>query len=600
MKKQCIFQAYLPQNQVVDSRHENCHDRFEEKRVFTKCNETGLWEAYDANVLYACESRYVIEYRLLKNIFCYMCNPSQHFHETTVGECNVTGQWAPYDEELEQACLYLPQSPSTRPYRNIFCYLCNRPNVTNEQFVDVSSSITEFAINSNDFHYQYNVTVNEFDMNFFSYFIHERIRLDKQLGEEVHYALSVDTIRTQDNTVLNLTGLLHHEIALLDPQSLKIGVCEMRKTILPPNYDFPCSCNISCFFNKNERCCADLAIELRTSCYNRLELTEIEGYSKVPGGYLVIDMCYQEVTFEIYKGRCQTKTDGDIYSSLPVNIAGETISYNNLYCVICNQDSKQFIDKLNGLSYLWSKSLFDAIDDFRSSSASYEPWDLEIICPQYLDYSHYLLLGEVIETARNSDCRIQYINSLKKSASCDLRGQYKCSELSNWTYAGNDIEWACNNLITVYPDFVPVEIMVPTSILKESQEKQYRDTVSRNDVYQNLYCALCKPVQNFSTKFITSCNVTGLWQKYDHVEESLCHSLPTIYYYYPFKNRYCVDCNGIKYLFDSLDAPDDTIPSYDPIPGVTWFPVLRNLFSVSDDKLSYTSNKENCGAKSEV
>ena len=600
-EKQCIFQAYLPQNQLVDSRHENCYDRFEEKRVFTKCNETGLWEAYDVNILYACESSYVVEYRLFKNIFCYMCNPSHLFHKTTVGKCNVTGQWAPYDEELEQACLHLPHSPSTRPYKNIFCYLCNRPNVTNEQFVDVSSSITEFAINSANFLYQYNITVNEFDLNFFSDFIKERIRLDKQLGEEVHKALSVDTIRTHDNTVLNLTRLLHNEIALY-PRSL--GVCEMRKTILPPNYDFPCSCNISCLFNENPQpifhCCADLAIELRTSCHNRLELTAIEGFSKVPGGYLVIDTCYQEVTFEIYKDRCQTKTDGDIYSSLPVNLAGETISYNNLYCAICNQDSKQYIDKLNGLSYLSnnrSKTVFDAIDDFRSSSTSYEPWDLEIICPQYLDFVHYLLLGEVIEIARKSDCRIKYINSLKKSASCDSRGQYECSELSNWTYADSDIEWACNNFVTVYPELFPIDMAIPTYLSEEldlSPEKIYRHV--KNKVYQNPYCALCKPVQNFSTKFIASCNVTGLWQKYDPVEESLCHSLPTIYYYYPFKNRYCVDCNGIKTMIEAFRGPEGTIPSYDPIPGVTWFPVLRNLFSVSDDKLSYTSNKENCGA----
>ena len=598
-EKQCIFQAYLPRNQLVDSRSENCYDRFEETSMFTKCNETGLWKAYDANILYACESRYVVEYRLFKNIFCYMCNPSRHYQNATVGKCNVTGQWKAYDAELEHSCLLLPHSPSTQPYKNIFCYLCNRPNITNEPFVDVSSSITEFAINGTNFNYQYNVTVNEFDLEFFSYFIQERIRLDARLGEEDLKVFSVDTIKTPDNSVLNLTRLLHQEIALY-PRDL--GVCEIRKTILPPDYDFPCSCHISCVFNNSreprDHCCADLAIELRTSCLNRLELTTIERFKKVPGGYLVIDLCYQEVTIKIYQDRCQKRTNGDIFSSLPVNIAGEKISYSNLYCVMCNQDSKQYIDKLNDIynqSYNRNKTVFDTIDEFRSSSASFEPWDLEIICPQYLDYSHYLLLGDVIDTARKSDCRIQYINSLTMSTACDPRGHYKCSELSDWTYAGNDVEWACKNLVTVYPELLPIGIKIPSSLSEEldvSPEKNYRRF--KHKVYQNPFCALCEPVQNFSTKFISSCNETGLWHKYDHVVESLCHSLPTIYYYYPFKNWYCVICNGITHGMQAFQGHVGKIPSFDPIPGVTWFPVLRNLFSVSDDKHSSTSNKEKC------
>ena len=47
-EKLCIFQAYLPRNMLVDSRPENCFDNYEEKSVFTKCNETGMWQAYDA------------------------------------------------------------------------------------------------------------------------------------------------------------------------------------------------------------------------------------------------------------------------------------------------------------------------------------------------------------------------------------------------------------------------------------------------------------------------------------------------------------------------------------------------------------------------
>ena len=100
----------------------------------------------------------------------------------------------------------------------------------------------------------------------------------------------------------------------------------------------------------------------------------------------------------------------------------------------------------------------------------------------------------------------------------------------------------------------------------------------------------------FSTKFITACNMTGLWGHVDPIIESRCLNLPTIYYFYPFKNIYCVKCNGIGDNSKGGPVQVPTIPSYARIPWVTWFPVLRNLFSVSSDKeQTGTSYDTKCG-----
>ena len=89
--------------------------------------------------------------------------------------------------------------------------------------------------------------------------------------------------------------------------------------------------------------------------------------------------------------KCKEKK-GDIFSTLQKNEVGEKIAYKNLYCAICNFESKYYEDKLNGLVDLTdvinkTYSINDSIDNFGSSNGLYDPWDLEFVCPQYLDFS---------------------------------------------------------------------------------------------------------------------------------------------------------------------------------------------------------------------
>ncbi|KAJ8313133.1 hypothetical protein KUTeg_009316 [Tegillarca granosa] len=89
-----------------------------------------------------------------RNKYCAECNGVQHFtnwmldidcvdfadfnyyqhfqKQETVVECNVTGLWEPSDPVLESACRYYRHTHTTFPYKNIFCYFCNRNNAVVE------------------------------------------------------------------------------------------------------------------------------------------------------------------------------------------------------------------------------------------------------------------------------------------------------------------------------------------------------------------------------------------------------------------------------------------------------------------------------------
>ena len=112
------------------------------------------------------------------------------------------------------------------------------------------------------------------------------------------------------------------------------------------------------------------------------------------------------------------------------------------------------------------------------------------------------------------------------------------------------------------------------------------------------FCGLCEPIYNFTTDFIDDCNVTGLWRSYKYKadDEMKCKFLPQIFYYYPFKNFYCMRCNGIGCSHTSTRTSPYTVEPYHRIPGVNWFSITRNLFSVSQTERTsqYMYDEHHC------
>ena len=207
------------------------------------------------------------------------------------------------------------------------------------------------------------------------------------------------------------------------------------------------------------------------------------------------------------------------------------------------------------------------------------------------------MFGDLLKTAHESMCLVSYINKAKKSQVCDFREIVSCNTNLSWTDADNETEWACNNVLT-YPKFYATFIYGPMpSEFNFDWSKTYRqnDSIFHPIHYTNVFCALCDPIQNFTTNFISKCNVTGMWTTYNVGDEMKCNFLPEIFYYYPFKNLYCALCNGMQWGRPPEVSPTTNVLPYDRIPGVNWFSITRNLFSISpEEDIHYEYDVHQC------
>ena len=175
-ERKCILQAYrqYDDNNTIQTPH--CRSENQSVNIISKCNETGNWITYDANIEHACESEFYGAYGVFKNVFCYICNPPEYQQNGVIEQCNITGQWDASDVEMERACTELPESLSTRPYKNVFCYLCNRPKSRLTQFADVQGFITdEYIIKHDNFNYEYEFTIREYNMRYFLHHLNQII-----------------------------------------------------------------------------------------------------------------------------------------------------------------------------------------------------------------------------------------------------------------------------------------------------------------------------------------------------------------------------------------------------------------------------------------
>ena len=126
IKHQCSI-SYIP-GQSLSDKVKPC----KESLLINKCNVTGTWEQYNRNVEYAC-GRLNNPLPPYRNIFCYMCNPPKMSQFVPIHNCNVTGLWEKRDENIDISCKNGGYSSATYPYKNIYCFMCN---------VDVSTFLT--------------------------------------------------------------------------------------------------------------------------------------------------------------------------------------------------------------------------------------------------------------------------------------------------------------------------------------------------------------------------------------------------------------------------------------------------------------------------
>lgn len=128
-------------SELLDYRHESrCTVSYEHRNCGKWCSKnqpiTSCSSGANSSLEYACQNYnvppYEVEYYnkmnnsfLLNypNIFCAMCNNTKT--GLSIGSCNVTGDWDKYNEQIEQKCLLLPHVDYHKPFKNIFCKICN-------------------------------------------------------------------------------------------------------------------------------------------------------------------------------------------------------------------------------------------------------------------------------------------------------------------------------------------------------------------------------------------------------------------------------------------------------------------------------------------
>ena len=553
--QQVIDQAYIKECTIrFKPSQSNIRVLTPEPRVYyNKCNMTGFWGEFDSDIRDACESTYTLRYKLFKNIFCYMCNPTRRINTDIIDRCNETGLWNPYDREVEESCQTFEQIDGRYPFSNIFCCFCNRNNYDTELHQDVSTKINEnqFAFREGVL-FIYDISVNYFKLPFYKTLVFPQNRNNNNMTSSM-------------SDPFNMTNVLMKAYAR-NPSSP--GLC--NENILPPDVVkianqrwTSCSCDPGSFFNYITPC-LDISLSYPITCVSHV--VQFGFQLKTPEEfYIVTNGCYQHENTSVVNDRCKGNIK-DAYTSLPVIDTISKIQYKNFDCYVCNKFQNPEV-KNNFVDYI-------------SKNDYFVPVTVRIICNDtYVDFSRYLFIHQGIETAMLSNCRISFINSrgMQRCMKSDTALR-KCNQTGHWSVLDPDVQWLCENLS---------EGSLPLT-----------SGIYGGNLCKNMYCSMCNPVR-IQREIISSCNATGVCPRiYDNFTEPGCEIFPTVQDYIPFKNQFCLNCNTYP-CWTYYSPPDTTeVASLGPcvlepfscaclgagcvaptdIPGVK----IRNLFRVSE------------------
>lgn len=208
LEKECTI-SYVPAD-ILSAMVKPCRNR----HLINKCNVTGTWRQQNKDIEYACQAL-KNPFPPYKNIFCYMCNPPELQATDSIDSCNMTELWTEYDSDLEIACRNGRYSLITHPYKNIYCYRCN---------IDV------FEILQNKNSFSVEVSAN----NSFTYYIYNFIE-SKQISCKRYYRkwkYRVDcrfpiALSRLNNNISNLILLLGEAdgCSIETNQNIKYDIC---------------------------------------------------------------------------------------------------------------------------------------------------------------------------------------------------------------------------------------------------------------------------------------------------------------------------------------------------------------------------------------
>ena len=531
----------------------------------SRCNVTGLWKDYDADIEWACENLQLTFKWRYKNVFCYICNPSivSTKSELIYDRCNMTGRWEHFNVHVENACHTYPRTQRLSPFKNIYCIMCNGyRRIHRKNVVGGGGALEIDEVYFTDTHPAPPISVylklrgnNIVDKSkdAFKVITEEFDSYNYEIKMEETGIAGTGDVADADTFVKHYFDVCGYQ-KLCEPEVYLPDVNDTSGRYSRNTLCSSCSCDSKCA--AQGECCVDKLLKDKPySCIKdpRFLTFNASIFDFVPDegkSMTVIGKCLDRSDTDLVE-RCEMDyyNTSDIWQYLPVYSSD---IYKNIYCALCNDPNTEVIHKVS------------------------------IVCQHYFETALLTNLSEVLQLAKEH-CLLQIIPNNYNGVCGNVDASddsstiiSRCNETGQWGQFDESIVNGCEGVSQSSTNFLP-------TIANKINEIKY---------YKNYLCLLCNPETKLSsvTKFYDSCNMTGRWHAADEYLEESCDRKTMVAAWLPFKNVYCYICNGgfrkeVEHDYRPTPSYVDVthwfmLTDMDPSLGSTY----RMLFSLSPEE----------------
>lgn len=439
---------------------------------------------HDVDLALACDSSYVHEYRLFKNIFCFMCKV-QSFKPSKNSISSCRSQ----DDDARKLCMTSPQSDLTYPYRNYHCFSCNMhvPFVSFISPIDQNKDRTRYTfLDMSTLIQEDSFEILTFSHNVFNDFL---------VLQKIYNTTTItnSNIRPDNKDFSHLIK----KMAAVYPH--RICNDSFLPSVVQNLIRMECDCSPLCLFTDSCACCIDTALIHSVECISSTRAVFTEDYKERDIKIQVVGACYKEMGVskqeeENIKNLCE---NGDL-NEFDIPVMSRNITYKNVFCFLCNTNFK--------------------IENNSLITESYDILNIRIHCKQQLAFNFFARFSQVLMEALAKKCDIVYdINRLVVCGSDRKLDQFIST--CNVSIKKRDIDKA--------------EVL--------ACEKTSHQVFPSFEIFKNEFCYLCNsPVTSLVEA--NDCNVSNV-----HLEayKNACMSLPDVSYHpvvHPYRNIFCSLC----------------------------------------------------------
>ncbi|KAL3832443.1 hypothetical protein ACJMK2_024085 [Sinanodonta woodiana] len=435
-----------------------------------------------------------------QNIFCYICNPSiaTVYHDVIIDRCNLTGEWQLYDKGLEDGCLNLPSIRRLRPFKNIYCMLCNGRNTRNNTLqghLGELSFIISSSLSGMITHVKFSETsLSNLLGNTVAYWERSMVKFD--IGVKAAKSDFINGDRTKNIFIKKSSFFVSYKIQR-DVQIIcaENSVClrvedgyssSTNSSHASMNSNFYnsscglCSCNSSCLYDTT--CCVDMFLNENTyDCIsNEIFFSARDQETSSESGLLAISTCKNSNTPAFIRDMCHQQLFSNLIIFLPGRSNGSVI-FKNIFCSYCH--------------------------DFKDN---FQPLDIQITCPIRLEPTMFLSFSSLLRTSLQWKCNVRLVDNGDEGYMNETLMVSVCNTTEKW----HDYDESFQSMCDLEKQFSICGLSPMTY---------------QNQIYKDMFCFRCNP--NISTQsVIRHCN-----QQCQDEMESIVWS--------PYKNWFCKRCN---------------------------------------------------------